>query len=296
MEKLKGTGVAVVTPFDANQAIDFPALERVVEHLIAGGVEYLVALGTTGEAVTLNEEEAFQVLKTISRVNDGRLPLVVGVGGNNTAKVCRRAKNVLAHFPVAAILSVSPYYNKPSQEGIYQHYRALHDAIETPIILYNVPGRTASNIEAETVLRLARDCERIIAVKEASGDLEQGMEIVAGKPEGFQVLSGDDLLAFPQLCLGFDGVISVAANAYPREFSDMIRLALAGKVAEGRALQYHLLRRMQLNFEEGNPAGVKAALHAQGICGLEVRLPLIPASDSLLEAIRKEQQIKMRMG
>ena len=291
MKKLIGTGVAVVTPFDAHHAVDHHALERVIEHLIAGKVEYLVALGTTGESVTLSSDEAFAVLDTFYKVNDGRLPIVIGVGGNNTRAICKRAQEVKARYNPDALLSVSPYYNKPTQEGIYQHYKALAEATDLSIILYNVPGRTASNIEAETVIRLATDFSSIVAVKEASGDLLQAMEIIAGRPEGFLVLSGDDQLGLAQIALGFDGVISVVGNAFPAQYSQMVRDALAGNIPAARVNNYKLRKLMAYNFEEGNPAGVKAAMALQAICRKDVRLPLVPASAALEAKIQKEMAL-----
>lgn len=291
MKKLIGTGVAVVTPFDENKAVDHDALGRVIEHLIAGKVEYLVALGTTGESVTLNKEESFQVLDTFFKVNDGRLPIVVGVGGNNTAAVCTHAKEVHKRFDPAALLSVSPYYNKPTQDGIYYHFKALAETTDIPIILYNVPPRTASNMSAETIVKLATDHKSIVAVKEASGDLLQGMAIVANRPEGFLVLSGDDQLGLAQLAVGFDGVISVVGNAFPAIYSQLVRDALAGKMEAARAANYKLRKLMALNFLEGNPAGVKAAMALQGLCRKDVRLPLVEASDALVHSIQKEMAL-----
>ncbi len=291
MKNLIGTGVAVVTPFDENKAVDHEALARVIEHLIAGKVEYLVALGTTGESVTLNKEETFAVLDTFFKVNDNRLPIVVGVGGNDTREVCAHAREVEARYPAAALLSVSPYYNKPTQEGIYQHFKALAESTDIPIILYNVPPRTSSNIQAETVVRLAKDFKNIVAVKEASGDLLQGMAIIADRPEGFLVLSGDDQLGLAQLALGFEGVISVVGNAFPAIFSQLVRDALAGNMEAARKASYKLRKLMALNFVEGNPAGVKTAMALQGLCRKDVRLPLVKASEKLVAEIQKEMAL-----
>lgn len=291
MNSLIGTGVAVVTPFFEDKTVDHEALVRVIEHLIAGKVEYLVALGTTGESVTLNKEETFQVLDTFFKVNDGRLPIVIGVGGNNTQAVCERAKEVEKRYDAEALLSVSPYYNKPTQEGIYQHFKALSESTAKPIILYNVPPRTSSNVEAETVVRLATDCKNIVAVKEASGDLIRGMAIVAERPEGFLVLSGDDQLALAQIATGFDGVISVVGNAFPGIFSQLVRDALAGKLDAAREANYKLRKLMGLNFVEGNPAGVKTAMALQGLCRRDVRLPLVQASEALENMIKKEMTL-----
>lgn len=291
MNTLIGTGVAVVTPFDENKAVDHDALGRIIEHLIAGKVEYLVALGTTGESVTLNSEETSQVLDTFFKVNDGRLPIVIGVGGNDTRAVCNRALEVDKRYDAAALLSVSPYYNKPTQEGIYQHFKALAATTDMPIILYNVPGRTSSNVTAETVVRLASDCKTIVAVKEASGDLIQGMAIVADRPEGFLVLSGDDQLGLAQIAVGFDGVISVVGNAFPDIFSQLVRDSLAGNLNAARSANDKLRKLMGLNFVEGNPAGVKTAMALQGLCRRDVRLPLIEASEALVKAIQKEMTL-----
>lgn len=291
MNSLIGTGVAVVTPFFEDKTVDHEALGRVIEHLIEGKVEYLVALGTTGESVTLNKEETFQVLDTFFKVNDGRLPIVIGVGGNNTQAVCERAKEVEKRYDAEALLSVSPYYNKPTQEGIYQHFKTLSESTAKPIILYNVPPRTSSNVEAETVVRLATDCKNIVAVKEASGDLIQGMAIVAERPEGFLVLSGDDQLALAQIATGFDGVISVVGNAFPGMFSQLVRDALAGKLDAAREANYKLRKLMGLNFVEGNPAGVKTAMALQGLCRRDVRLPLVLVSEALENIIKKEMTL-----
>lgn len=287
MTSFTGTGVAVVTPFDQQGRVDEPALARIIEHLIAGGVEYLVVLGTTGEAATLSGEEQSRVIETFFEVNEGRLPIVLGVGGNNTQLICKSAEALSKRYQPSGLLSVSPYYNKPSQEGIYQHYKAVAASTDLPIIIYNVPGRTASNITADTCLRLAHEVDNIVAIKEASGNLEQGMDIVAGKPDGFQVLSGDDALSLALIACGYTGVISVTANAMPRAFSDMVRAALAGEIERARGLHYTLWPLMEQHFAEGNPAGVKATMELLGLCTREVRLPLIKASEALIERIKK---------
>jgi 4-hydroxy-tetrahydrodipicolinate synthase len=290
IDQLQGTGVALVTPFDAQGAIDFEGLRRVTEHVIRGGVEYLVLMGTTGESVTLSEDEQLQALETVLAVNDRRRPVLIGAGGNNTRAVADKMRLLDRRFVFEGFLSVSPYYNKPNQRGIYQHYKQLAEATDRPIMLYNVPGRTGSNIQPQTVLALARNCKPIRGIKEASGDLSQGMQLMAYKPSDFLVVSGDDALAVPQIAIGFGGVISVSANARPAEFSNMIRYALAGEIQAARTLQYNLLSLMQLHFAEGNPAGVKASLEAQRICQRTTRAPLAPATDELYEQIEEAIQ------
>lgn len=277
MNKFRGTGVALVTPF-ANGVVDFEGLGSVIEHCIEGGVEYLVSLGTTGESATLTPAESLEVLEFTIKKIAGRVQLVAGFGGNNTQATIDKIKAF--HFNgVDAILSVSPYYNKPTQEGIYRHYMALAEIAPRPIIIYNVPSRTSSNITAETTLRLAHASEKFIAVKEASGDLIQCMNIVKGKPDDFLVLSGDDAITLPMLSFGIDGVISVIANAFPRPFSDMVRHGLGGNFNAASKLHFDLLEMMDLLFVEGNPAGVKAALELQNICSKGVRLPLVELSE-----------------
>lgn len=281
MQSLSGTGVAVVTPFDAAGAVDLAALRRIIDHLIAGGVEYLVALGTTGESVTLTADEQTQVIETFVAACADRIPLVLGAGGNDTRAVCAKVEAYTERYRPAAILSVSPAYNKPTQAGIYAHYHAVAESTALPVILYNVPGRTASNLSAETTLRLAHDLPNVIAVKEASGNFDQCMRIIAEAPEGFELVSGDDATTLPLMALGAKGVISVTANALPRDFSDMVRAALAHDYEQARALHYRLLSAMTLNFVEGNPAGVKQLMALHGLCTPQVRLPLLPASDDL---------------
>jgi 4-hydroxy-tetrahydrodipicolinate synthase len=281
MQALTGTGVAVVTPFTADKNVDLPALHRVIDHLIQGGVEYLVALGTTGESVTLTIEEQQQVIETFVAACADRIPLVLGAGGNDTRSVAQKVAHYTQAYRPAAILSVSPAYNKPTQAGIYQHYRTVAAHTDLPIILYNVPGRTASNVSAETTLRLAHEFPHIVAMKEASGNLDQCMAIVREKPADFLLLSGDDALALPLIALGARGVISVMGNALPQACSNMVRAALAENFTEARRLQYQLLPLMELNFAEGNPAGVKQLMALQGICEPYVRLPLVEASENL---------------
>ncbi len=277
---LRGTGVALVTPFNNDQSVDFSALEQLVNHVIEGGVNYVVALGTTAETPTLTEQEKKDILRFVIEKTAGRVPVVCGAGGNNTAEVIHQL-NTWDMSGVAAILSVAPYYNKPSQEGIYQHFKAIAQATKLPIILYNVPGRTSSNILPETALKLAREFSHIVAIKEASGNLAQCMDLVLGKPEGFAVLSGDDDLVLPQIAAGMEGVISVAANCYTKDFTGMVNAALENNYDLARSLHYKLLKGIRLLFAEGNPVGVKSALKHYGICSDMVRLPLVAASDKL---------------
>lgn len=284
MNKFLGTGVALVTPFKSDKSIDFDALARIVNYVIDGGVEYLVVLGTTGESVVLSALEQQQVIEKITTVNNGRLPMVLGIGGNNTAAVVNAIQSTdLTNFD--AVLSVSPYYNKPSQEGIYQHFKAVALASPKPIILYNVPGRTASNMQPETIVRLANDFDNIIAVKEAAGDLVQAMKIIQQKPKDFLVISGDDMIALPMTLAGGAGVISVIGEGLPKDFSEMIRLGLQGKVSEAYALHYKIADAIDYIFEEGNPVGIKAMFKALKLSELTVRLPLIDASKALQDKI-----------
>lgn len=281
-----GTGVALITPFTNDGSVDFSALHHVVNHVIEGQVDYLVVLGTTGEAATLSTEEKRSVIQTVIDANQGRLPVIIGVGGNNTADTVAQIAAHQESWDIQGFLSVSPYYNKPTQEGIYQHYSAIARESKLPIILYNVPGRTASNMQASTTLRLARDFENIIAIKEASGDLAQCMEIIQQKPTGFELVSGDDALILPLISLGAVGGISVAGNAMPGAFTELVTNALNGEYDEARKHHYRLLSLMNLNFAEGNPAGVKVLLEFQGICTKQVRLPLVPASEHLIAEMK----------
>jgi len=280
MKKFRGTGVALVTPFQQDGGVDVKGLVDIVSLCKQGGVDYLVALGTTAEAVTLNKEEKQLVLDTIVSTNNGALPLVIGVGGNNTAAVVQELKTLdLSNFD--AILSVSPYYNKPTQEGIYKHFEAIALASPKPIILYNVPGRTGSNMLPATTISLANDFENIIGIKEACGDMAQIMEIIAAKPDNFLLLSGDDITALPTILNGGDGVISVLGQGVPTEFSAMVRLGLQGKSEAAYQYHYALKDGMNLIFEEGNPAGIKAIFELLGLTNASVRLPLMEASSSL---------------
>ena len=287
MKALIGTGVALVTPFNEDKSIDFDGLTKLVNHVTEGGIDYLVVLGTTGETATLTTEEKDQVLAHVIQANQQKLPIVLGIGGNNTSAILNEFKRVNLEG-VAAILSASPYYNKPTQEGIYQHYKCLAEASPLPLVLYNVPGRTASNITAETTLRLAKDFDNVVAMKEASGNINQVMSIVKNMPEDFIVLSGDDALNLAIINCGGTGVISVLGNTLPNLTATVVSKALEGKQEESRNLHYTSLEFIDLLFAEGNPGGVKAALKAQGVCGDEVRLPLVKATNGLSSAIKKE--------
>ncbi|MBN8836350.1 MAG: 4-hydroxy-tetrahydrodipicolinate synthase [Sphingobacteriia bacterium] len=284
LQQLRGTGVALVTPFQKDQSIDYSALARVIDFVINGGVEYVVTLGTTGETPTLTKEEKLQIAAfTFKQVNN-RVPVVVGIGGNNTSELIKE----LNTFPLkdaAAVLSASPYYSKPSQEGLYEHYKALADASPKPILLYNVPGRTGRNVSASVITKLSK-VPNIAGIKEAGSDMQQCMEIVRDKSSGFLIVSGDDALSMSQIACGFEGVISVAANAYPKAFSDMIRLSLQHKFPEANAIHYKLLKAYDYMFAENNPAGVKAFLHEMGLIENVLRLPVTPVSNALQEQIK----------
>lgn len=284
--KLRGTGVALVTPFNSKAKIDFTALGKLINHCIEGGVEYVVSLGTTGESVNLTKEEKLEVLNfTISEVK-GRVPVVAGFGGNSTHEVLKDIEKF--HFNgVDAILSVSPYYNKPTQEGIIAHYKAIAAAAPRPIILYNVPGRTGSNMKAETTLRLANESENIIGMKEASGDFGQCMQIAKHKPKDFLLISGDDNITLGLIAYGMDGVISVVGQAFPKIFTEMVRQSLKGNFDKARELHYKLNDITDMLFAEGNPGGVKYALEVLGICESHLRLPLYPISEALKAKMRK---------
>ena len=286
MAKFFGTGVAMVTPFNADKSVDFESLGKLVDYLTKGGVEFLVVLGTTGEAATLSAEERHKVVRFVVERNAGKLPVVVGIGGNNTAEAINNIKT----FDLAgvdAILSVVPYYNKPNQRGLYEHFKAIAMESKLPIILYNVPGRTGINMAAETTVKLAKDFKNIIGIKEASGNITQITYILRDKPAGFAVLSGDDGLALPQMAMGMDGVISVAGNCLPKEFSDMVRFSIAGDTAKARPLHYKFVELVDALFADGNPAGVKAALACRGVVKNELRLPLVPVNDALQKKIEQ---------
>jgi 4-hydroxy-tetrahydrodipicolinate synthase len=282
---LRGTGVALVTPFKSNMEVDHDSLEKVIDFVIRGGVEYVVTLGTTGETPTIDRSEKISIANfTFEKVN-GRVPVVIGIGGNNTTELVRD----LETFPVEkaiAVLSASPYYSKPSQEGLYAHYKTLAEASPKPLLLYNVPGRTGRNVTAATTIRLANEIENIQGIKEASGDLAQCMQILRDKPDDFLVVSGDDALALPQLACGMDGVISVAANAFPGNFSEMVRLALVGNFKEAKEINDELIDAYDLMFIENNPAGVKAFLTELDLIDNYVRLPLVPLSQGIYSKIK----------
>lgn len=278
-QKLRGTGVALVTPFTEKGEVNYQGLERLINHCIEGGVEYLVSLGTTGESVNLTKEEKLEVLNFTIEKNAGRVPVVAGFGGNSTHSLIKEIEQY--HFKgVDAILSVSPYYNKPTQEGIYQHYRAVAAAAPRPVILYNVPGRTSSNMTAATTLRLA-EVPNIIGMKEASGDFNQCMQIVKNKPKDFLVISGDDNITLGLVAYGLDGVISVVGQAFPKIFTEMVRQSLKGDFEKARQLHYKLNDITDMLFAEGNPGGVKYALQVLGVCESHLRLPLVDISDGL---------------
>lgn len=283
---LHGTGVALITPFTKNLEVDYDALEKLIDHVIKNGVEYLVTLGTTGETPTLNKTEMAEIVKvTFSKVNN-RVPVVVGIGGNDTAEVLKSFE-LLDLDKATAILSSSPNYNKPSQEGIFQHYKKISEISPKPVILYNVPGRTGSNITSETTLRLANECDNIAGTKEASGNMIQCMHILKNRPAEFLVVSGDDHLALPLIACGMDGVISVVANCFPKDFSELIRLALSQNFHEADKLQYKLLEGIDLLFAENNPAGVKCFLTEMGMIDNILRLPLVPLSSLLHKKVKE---------
>ena len=282
--KFLGTGVALVTPFKADLSIDHEALAHIVDFNIDGGIEYLVICGTTGESVTLTKQEKKDVVATIYKANNGRVPMVLGIGGNNTIQVVEEIK-ATDLSEIDAILSVAPYYSKPTQEGIYQHFKAISEASPIDVILYNVPGRTSKNIEVETTLRLANDFKNVIGVKEAGNNMSQYLELIKNKPEDFLIISGDDDLALGVTLAGGSGVISVIGQAFPKEFSNMIRVGLKGDAKESYKLHFKLMDIISFIFEENNPAGIKAVFEALNLCQDTVRLPLVPASNILKEKI-----------
>jgi 4-hydroxy-tetrahydrodipicolinate synthase len=283
-KKLTGTGVALVTPFHKNGSVDFKSLSRLVEHVIKGKCEYLVPLGTTGESVTLSTDERRAVVECVLESNNNRLPVVLGVGGNNTHEVLNKLRHD-SFEGISAILSVSPYYNKPNQKGILQHYRMIAEESPVPVVLYNVPGRTGSNVSVETTLELAHTQKNIIGIKEASGNMEQIMAIIKDKPGGFLVISGDDAITLPLIASGADGVISVVANAFPKQYSDMVRWTFKQELKKAQQLHYQLLPLIPLLFAEGSPSGIKCALKHLDICDDYVRLPLFAVSKSLSSKI-----------
>lgn len=285
-EGFTGTGVALATPFKEDKTIDFDALERLINHVLEGGLDYLVVMGTTGESVTLSKDEKKAVIEAVIRYNKQRVPIVLGIGGNNTSAVIEEI-NEMDFTGISGLLSVAPYYNKPTQEGLYQHFTEIALISPVPVILYNVPSRTGSNINATTVLKLAAAHSNIVAVKEASGNLPQIMQILKGKPDHFVVLSGDDALTLPMIHLGAAGVISVIANSHPAEYSNMVRAALKEDKILANAMHFKMLDLIDALFEEGNPAGVKMVLKLLNICEEHVRLPLVPATDKLRDKLKK---------
>jgi 4-hydroxy-tetrahydrodipicolinate synthase len=289
MKRFKGTGVAIVTPFKSDSSIDFAALGRVINHVINGGVNYIVAMGTTGESVTLTKDEKKAILSYVVEAIDSRVPLVTGIGGNNTQEVinCIRHASLTG---VDGILSVAPYYNKPSQRGIFQHFKEIATCSPIPVILYNVPGRTCSNISSETCLQLAHECENIIAVKEASGDISQIMRIIKGKPENFSVISGDDMMTIPVIAVGGSGVISVLANVYPSQCCELVNHALKNNFKPAREIQFRFMEIIELLFLDGNPSGAKAMLNIMNICHNNLRLPLVPVSRPVYARIQKAME------
>jgi 4-hydroxy-tetrahydrodipicolinate synthase len=282
MNQFKGTGVAMVTPFKKDGSIDVPALKKLTDHLVDGGVDYLVVMGTTGETPVMDKEDRKLVLETILSTNGGRKPVVLGVGGNNTLDLCAQLDR-MDTAGLSAILSVSPYYSKPTQNGLFEHYRALSEHSKLPIILYNVPGRTGSNLLPDTVMRIAFDCRNVIGIKEASGNMEQIMNIIKERPKDFLVISGDDSITMPLMAAGANGVISVVGN----EWSAMVQHAVKGELQEARAIHYRLLELVQLLFVEGNPAGIKEVLSHLDICDNYLRLPLVPVSQLISERMRR---------
>ncbi|HQQ93811.1 MAG TPA: 4-hydroxy-tetrahydrodipicolinate synthase [Bacteroidia bacterium] len=285
-KNLRGTGVAIVTPFSKKGEVDVKGLTQLVKHLHHGKVDYIVVLGTTGESVTLDKDEKQLVIDTVVKANGNKLPLVLGIGGNNTREVVYSLKHTdLKDFE--AVLSVAPYYNKPNQEGYYQHYKAVSQACKKDLILYNVPGRTGSNVTWETQVRIARDFKNIVATKEASGNMEQIMKVIKNKPKGFMVISGDDNLTLPIIAAGGDGVISVVANAFPADYSEMVRLCLKHKFDKAQALHYKLVDITDQLFADGNPGGIKHALSLLGVCGPHLRLPLCEPNEQVKQKLHQ---------
>jgi 4-hydroxy-tetrahydrodipicolinate synthase len=286
MKRFKGTGVAIVTPFKNDSSIDFAAMGRVINHVIEGGVNYIVAMGTTGEASTLSRDERQALISYVVEAIDNRIPVVTGIGGNNTQEIINtiRALNLDG---VDGILSVSPYYNKPNQRGIFQHFKAIATCSPLPVIIYNVPGRTCSHISSDTCLELAHECENIVAVKEASGDLPHIMRIIKGKPENFLVISGDDMLNLPIIAAGGAGVISVLANAFPSQCSELVNHLLKNNFKAAREIQFRFLEIIELLFADGNPAGIKAFLSVMNLCNNNLRLPLVPVNRTIYTRIQK---------
>lgn len=286
MKKFKGTGVAIVTPFKSDSSIDFAALGKVVNHVIKGGVDYIIAMGTTGEASTLTLDEKQAVISYVTDTVDSRVPVVIGIGGNNTQEIINFIKETDLE-KADGILSVAPYYNKPSQRGIFQHFKAIATCSPLPVIIYNVPGRTSCNITSDTCLELAHECDNIVAVKEASGDMAQIMRIIKDKPENFLVISGDDMLTIPIIAEGGSGVISVLANAFPAECTELVNNALKYNFKAAREIHFRFMESIELLFADGNPSGVKAFMSVLNLCQNNLRLPLVPVNKTVFSRIQK---------
>jgi len=286
MKRFRGTGVAIVTPFKNDSSIDFAAMGRVINHVIGGGVNYIVAMGTTGEASTLGKDERQALISYVVEAVDNRIPVVTGIGGNNTQEIINTIRELNLEG-VDGILSVAPYYNKPSQRGIFQHFKAIATCSPLPVIIYNIPGRTCCNISSDTCIELAHACENIVAVKEASGDLAHIMRIIKGKPENFLVISGDDMLTLPIIAAGGAGVISVLANAYPALCSELVNNLLKNNFKAAREIQFRFLEIIELLFADGNPAGIKAFLSIMNLCNNNLRLPLVPVNRTVFTKIQK---------
>ncbi|HBE43009.1 MAG TPA: 4-hydroxy-tetrahydrodipicolinate synthase [Bacteroidales bacterium] len=286
MKKFRGTGVAIVTPFKNDSSIDFAAMGRIIDHVIKGGVNYIVAMGTTGEAPTLTKDEKQAILSYVTEAINSRVPLIAGIGGNNTQEIinCIRQLDLSG---VDGILSVAPYYNKPGQRGLLQHFKAIATCSPLPVIIYNVPGRTGSNISADTTLELAHECENITGIKEASGDMAQIMKIIRGKPENFQIISGDDMLTIPIIASGGSGVISVLANAWPAECGELVNHVLKNNLKQAREIHFRFLDIIELLFIDGNPSGIKAIMSVMNLCKNNLRLPLVPVSKNVQARIQK---------
>jgi 4-hydroxy-tetrahydrodipicolinate synthase len=286
MKKLKGAGVAIVTPFKNDSSIDFAALGRVIEHVIKGGINYIVVMGTTGESVTLTKDEKQAIISYVIEAVDNRVPLVAGIGGNNTEEAINTIRQTDLSG-VDGILTVVPYYNKPTQRGIFQHFKTIATWSPVPVIMYNIPGRTGCNMSAETCIELAYNCENIIAIKEASGDISQMMKILKGKPENFGLISGDDMLTIPIIAAGGSGVISVLGNAFPEAVSELVNNAIRNNFKSAREIHFRYMEIIDLLFCEGNPAGIKAFLSVMNLCQNNLRLPLVPVSRTTLTKIQK---------
>jgi len=280
IKEFRGTGVAVVTPFHKHGTVDFTSLGKIIEHLVTNDIDYIVALGTTAEVATLSENEKIAVTDFIIEAVDKRVPIMLGIGGNDTLKIVEQVKN-MSFDGISAILTVAPYYNRPQQRGLFYHFKSIVDVSPVPMVIYNVPSRTSVNISAETILKLANEVTGIIGIKEASGNILQCMEIIKNKPKDFLVISGDDALTLPLIAAGADGVISVVANAFPKEFSEMVNLALAGNMKKAREIHYKLLKFINAIFEDGSPSGVKAALEVMELCSNNLRLPLVKVNKQI---------------